>query len=182
MRLSTAFFSCLLSLSLLFLPSFAVTQDEAYETDWHIPLIGISLRHSTFFHRPQPNSKASLLYTLTDKKVIAAINPRDGALVWRQSVSKDALGFDTGTVKAWPADGKVISAAGTTLRAWDATDGRLLWVTEFSKEVKDARVSKDQHVIILCTDGSVWKVDGTSGSVAEDHHAILGRYVYPSWV
>lgn len=181
MRLSTALFPRLLSLSLLFLPSsFAVTQDEAYQTDWHIPLIGVSLRHSTFFHRPQTDSKASLLYTLTDKKVIAAINPRDGALVWRQSISKDALGFDAGAIKALPADGKVLSAAGSRLRAWDATDGRLLWVNEFSKEVKDAKVSKNQDVIVLCTDGSLWKVDGISGSVVEDRYTIIDQYVFPS--
>ena len=93
-------------------------------------------------------------------------------------MSKDALGFDTETIKARPADGKVISAAGTTLRAWDAADGRLLWVTEFSNEVKDVRVSRDQDVVILCTDGSVWKVDGIRGSVVEDHYSIIGRYVY----
>lgn len=81
-------------------------------------------------------------------------------------------------MKARPADGKVISAAGTTLRAWDATDGRLLWVTEFSNEIKDMTVSRAQDVIVLCAGGGLWKVDGTRGSVVEDHRAIIGRYVF----
>ncbi|KAF8457535.1 hypothetical protein BGX38DRAFT_1056223, partial [Terfezia claveryi] len=168
-----------LSLSLLIVPSLAVIQDEAYKTDWHVPTIGLSIQPSTFFHRPQPDSKASLIYTLTDRKVLAAINPRDGALMWRQSIAKDALGFNADSIKARPADGKVLSAAGSTLRAWDANDGRLLWTTEFNEVLKDVRVSKEQDAVVLCTDGSVQKVDGTNGNVIDDYHGIIDKNDVP---
>lgn len=160
-------------------PSLAVIQDEAYETDWHVPIIGLSIQPSTFFHRPQPDSKASLIYTLTDRKVLAAINPRDGALMWRQSIAKDALGFNADSIKARPAEGMVLSAAGLTLRAWDANDGRLLWTTEFNEGVKDVRVSKEQDAVVLCTDGSVRKVDGTNGNVIDDYHGIIDKSDIP---
>lgn len=179
MRLPTASLSRLLSLSLLALPCLAVIQDEAYEVDWHIPLVGLSAPASTFFHRPQPDSKASLIYTLTDKKVLAAINPRDGAIVWRHSIAKDVLGFDAASTKARPAEGKVLSAAGSTLRAWDATDGRLLWAAELNEGIKDVRVSKEQDAMVLCADGSVRKIDGVNGDVIEHHRDLIGQYEPP---
>lgn len=168
-----SFISRLFSLSLFALPVLAVIQDEAYELDWHIPVVGNSIRSSTFFHRPQPESKASLIYTVTDRKVVAAIHPRDGSIVWRQSLAPD---LDTSTTEppvALPADGKVITAAGRVIRAWDAADGRLHWSIELNVEINDAKLSKEQDVVVLGTDGSVRKIDGQVGSVIEDYYNFL---------
>ena len=96
--------------------------------------------------------------------------------MWRQSIAKDALGFNTDSIKARPAEGKVLSAAGSTLRAWDASDGRLLWTTEFNEEVKDVRVSREQDAVVLCADGSVRKVDGIHGNVIDDYYGIIDKY------
>ena len=98
--------------------------------------------------------------------------------MWRQSIAKDALGFNADSIKARPAEGKVLSTAGSTLRAWDANDGRLLWTTKFNEAVKDVRVSKEQDAVVLCVDGSVRKVDGINGNVIDDYYGIIDKYTY----
>ncbi|KAI9850648.1 MAG: hypothetical protein M1838_005292 [Thelocarpon superellum] len=109
----------------------AVFVDEAYHTDFHHALLGLPQQHATFFHRPQAESKASLLYTLSAKHVVGAVNPKDGALVWRQRLeppSSAAPAF----LRAGEHEAAVISAVGGRVQAWDALDGRLVWGNEFA--------------------------------------------------
>lgn len=118
------------SLLLLFIPSLvlAVFADEAYQLDYHYPLLGIPQARTTFFHRPSAGSKASLLYTLSQKNVLGAINPKDGAIVWRQRLG-EGVSNDTASAFLSAADGEnvIYSAFKDSVRAWDATDGRLVW-------------------------------------------------------
>ncbi|KAI5796251.1 hypothetical protein DFH27DRAFT_502102 [Peziza echinospora] len=162
--------SLLLSIFLLTTPGACVLEDEAYEVDWHIPLVGASLFHSTFFHRPLPESKASVIYTLTDQHVIAAVLPKNGSLIWRQTIEGDANLDGLGKPILRPGHGQVISAAGRVVRAWDATDGRLVWASEFNSAVKDIQVNTDGAVWTLLGDGSIRKLNGISGSVFDEVH------------
>ena len=57
----------------------ALHADEAGVIDWHHKLIGTPLEGSMFLHKPVAASGA-LAYTLTDKNIIAALNPRDGGI------------------------------------------------------------------------------------------------------
>lgn len=119
-----------ISLLILFIPSLvrAVFADEAYQIDYHYPLLGIPQAHTTFFHRPSAGSKASLLYTLSQKYVLGAINPKDGAIVWRQRLG-EGVSNDSASAFLSAADGEntIYSAFKYSVRAWDATDGRLVW-------------------------------------------------------
>src|SRR5271156_785894 len=63
---------------------YAIFTDEAYHIDYHHALLGVPERHNLLFRRPHASSNASLLYAVSDKAVLGAINPRDGALLWRQ--------------------------------------------------------------------------------------------------
>ena len=64
--------------------SLAIFVDEVNDIDFHHALLGVPSPQSTFFHRPSSSSNASLLYTLSDRLVLGAVNPKDGSLVWRQ--------------------------------------------------------------------------------------------------
>lgn len=127
MRSCPAFYVWLL---VLFIPSLALAifADEAYHIDYHHALLGIPQPHNTFFHRPSASSKASLLYTLSDKCVLGAINPKDGSIVWRQRLIERASN-ETGKTFLNTADGEntIYSAADEVIQAWDAADGRLVW-------------------------------------------------------
>ena len=57
----------------------ALHADEAGVIDWHHRLIGTPLEAATFLHKPVAVSGA-LAFTLTDKNVLAALNPRDGGI------------------------------------------------------------------------------------------------------
>ena len=57
----------------------ALHADEAGIIDWHDKLIGTPLEGATFLHKPVAVSGA-LAFTLTDKNVLAALNPRDGGI------------------------------------------------------------------------------------------------------
>ncbi|MCJ1405388.1 hypothetical protein MMC11_008616 [Xylographa trunciseda] len=106
----------------------AVFADEAYRIDYQHLLIGSPQRNTTFFHRPSATSKASLLYTLSEKLVLGAVNPKDGAVVWRQWLKESQVEeYDQGQLKALDGEDIVISAVGHEVNAWDAADGRLVW-------------------------------------------------------
>jgi ER membrane protein complex subunit 1 len=139
-----------LALSLSF-PVYAIIADEAYHIDYHLALLGIPQSGNTFFHQPSASSSASLLFTISEKGVLGAVNPKDGSLVWRQSLvdSLPAPSLDTQEVKKLPEEeqlkalkhnspakagllaengsGFVVSYYGPTLSAWDAMTGKLVW-------------------------------------------------------
>lgn len=131
--------ACLASIFLGFLscPASAIYADEAYHVDFHHVLLGHPQPRSTFLHRPSASSKASLLYTLSDRSVIGAINPKDGSVVWRQQ-----LNSGNGLLKALDGDSILISAVNGTVQAWDAVEGRLLWDWSISEQIKALEVVK----------------------------------------
>ncbi|KAI5857871.1 hypothetical protein BZA05DRAFT_347370 [Tricharina praecox] len=140
----------------------AVYKDDAYTTDWHIPLIGPSIASATFFHRPDAESRASLIYTLTTRSVLAALNPKDGELVWRQQLA-DVAG---GNGLARGGNGVVVSATGNGVSSFDAGSGRLVWDNEFASKVVDLGVTAGNAVAALFEDGAVRLLAEKTGDVA----------------
>ncbi|RMZ78636.1 hypothetical protein DV738_g3805, partial [Chaetothyriales sp. CBS 135597] len=108
----------------------AIFSDDAFHLDSHLALLGIPQPHTTFFHKPQSSSNASLLYTLSDRAFVGALNPKDGSVLWRQSLSQTGadptIGPDAFLV-AGERDGQVVSGFGNAINSWDALDGRLRW-------------------------------------------------------
>lgn len=132
--------------------------DEAFSVDFHHALLGAPQPHTTFFHKPHLSSNASLLYTLSDKAVLGAVNPRDGSIVWRQSIAESPLdGTTRSYLVAGRSDGKVTAAAEKQVTAWDASDGRLVWTHTVQG---DSRVAGLQVVPVVgsSADGGVQDV------------------------
>jgi len=73
----------MVTLLLLFLGLLATVSglhaDEAGILDWHHKLMGTPRKGATFLHKPLSTSGA-LAFTLTDRNVLAALNPRDGSI------------------------------------------------------------------------------------------------------
>ncbi|RMZ90215.1 hypothetical protein DV736_g2541, partial [Chaetothyriales sp. CBS 134916] len=106
----------------------AIFSDDAFHLDSHQALLGIPQPHTTFFHKPQSSSNASLLYTLSDKAFLGAINPKDGSLLWRHALTETELASAANSfLVAGDRDSQVISGFGRTISSWDAMDGRLRW-------------------------------------------------------
>ena len=133
----------------------AVFADDAYESDFQHVLLGTPQPHTTFFHRPSAASKASLLYTLSEKAVLGAINPKDGSVVWRQLLKE---GGDNGTtlegyLRAGGAKDTIVSGTRGGVRAWDAADGRLVWECTTLGKVRGLEVLEivglDKDVLVL---------------------------------
>lgn len=122
-------FSISLSILCLTFPlASAVYADEAYRIDYQHALLGAPQKDTTFFHQPSATSKASLLYTLSEKLVLGAVNPKDGAIVWRQWLRESKKEeHEKGYLKAVDGEDVVVSAVGNDVNAWDAADGRLVW-------------------------------------------------------
>ena len=116
--------------------AWAIFADEVDHVDFHHALLGIPSTHphsaSTFFHRPISFSSASLLYTLSEKLILGAVNPKDGSVVWRQNVSRSA-GTDgaVGFLRASDQSRTIVSAVGEYVAAWNAFDGKLVWEKRF---------------------------------------------------
>ncbi|KAI9879257.1 MAG: hypothetical protein M1830_009117 [Pleopsidium flavum] len=160
----------------LFVPTIlAVFADEAYQADYHHALLGIPQQHTTFFHRPQSSSRASLLYTLSENLVLGAVNPKDGAIVWRQRLGGGNA--TAGYLRAGEGENIVISVVGGQVSAWDALSGKSVWANEFNDgEVRDLEVmeledgikeetAKDAVVLFAEKDGVVRRLSGMTGDV-----------------
>ena len=106
----------------------AVFTDEAFHVDYHHALLGVPLSQATFFHKPQSSSNASLIYTLSDKGILGAINPKDGTVLWRQVLNSGAANAGAqGLLAAGERDGQITSGYQNTVYCWDALDGKLKW-------------------------------------------------------
>src|SRR5271163_2585839 len=121
----------------------AIFADDAFHLDYHHALLGLPLPHATFFHQPQSSSNASLLYTISSKAVLGAVNPKDGSLLWRQALAGQPIDYTTNASLVTAEDGKVVSGYGTTVSAWDALNGKLIW----TKCVPDNQVVIDLQAV-----------------------------------
>ncbi|KEF60452.1 uncharacterized protein A1O9_02013 [Exophiala aquamarina CBS 119918] len=116
------------ALTVLLSTSSAIFADDAFHIDYHHALLGVPQSHATFFHKPQVSTNASLLYSISDKAVLGAINPKDGSLLWRQSLAGKPLDYASSSfLVARERDGQVISAHGRVVSSWDALNGKLIW-------------------------------------------------------
>jgi len=167
----------LLALTALLVPSVvAVFADDAYQIDYHHASLGLPQQHTTFFQQPYTGSKASLLYTLSEKHVLGAVNPKDGAIVWRQLLRNTANATE-GLLRAGEGQDVVVSAVGNQVAAWSASDGRLAWSNSLDAEhVRDLEILEQEgssadngskDVLFLSGDSvpTVRRLDGKTGDI-----------------
>ncbi|KAI1147795.1 hypothetical protein F4825DRAFT_436277 [Nemania diffusa] len=171
-----------LSLSvLLALPATvrAVFQDEVGHIDYHHELLGVPQRETTFFHRPRPEEKASLLYTLSDLGVLGAVNPSTGAVVWRQLLAgnvTDGGGF----LRAAEDQTWLAGAYGSAVSSWDALTGRNVWSLTLHGEIKDLEVMEitergGKDVLALYQEHGATvarRIHGSEGHVIWEHKEV----------
>ncbi|KAJ5832053.1 hypothetical protein N7474_000364 [Penicillium riverlandense] len=115
-------------------PAAAIYLDEVNHVDFHHALLGTPSPDSTFFLKPPSASNASLLYTISDRLTVGAVNPRDGSLLWRQDLSRSA-GPAAGFLRGEDGNNAVVGAAGRYVSSWGAQDGKLIWENQFTDGV-----------------------------------------------
>ncbi|KAF2433524.1 DUF1620-domain-containing protein [Tothia fuscella] len=182
--------SLLILIGLIISSVLAVFPDEAYQVDYHHALLGLPREQSTFFHQPLANSKASLIYTLSEKSIIGAVNPKDGALVWRQSLSS-ALNSTETLLRVGEGYDFVASATETEVATWTASDGKLIWSQSFDAQGKIKDVSllepipgelaggaKDVLVLFQSSNPFVQRLDGETGAVKWQYGDTSGDVPY----
>ena len=146
------------------LPAAAIYRDEAFRIDYQHALLGAPVRDNTFFYQPTLSSKATLLYTLSERNVVGAVNPKDGSLVWRQKLEKSPLCDQHSARLLGAANGtnSVVSAYGSSVIAWEAASGRMLWTFEETGCVQSLVVpdipSKTQDPIVLMNDDGAMRL------------------------
>jgi len=152
----------------------AIFVDEAWNIDYHYALLGAPKEDTTFFHQPNPSSRATLVYTLSQEGVLGAVNPRDGSVVWRQLLPHNAS--NPSFLRAGEGQDIVVSGTGSQVAAWSAADGRLVWSLDDNGCVEDLEIlelldgketsgAKDTLVITSGDRAAVRRVDGSSGAV-----------------
>lgn len=162
--------------------AFAVYKDEAYSVDFHYALLGLPQANSTFFHQPVPGSKASLLYTLSEKGVLGAVNPKDGQIVWRQQLPTQPL---PNVLRTGQGLDVLLTSQGSTVSAWSAADGKLAWESSYGKDlVLDLHIAEatpsepDAFVLSRGQSSSVRKISATSGEQAWVYEDASGDEVH----
>lgn len=156
----------------------AVFYDEVGDIDYHHELIGVPQVETSFFHKPRKDDKASLLYSLSDVGVVGAVNPSNGAVVWRQFLTGNITNGG-GHLRAAEGEDWVVSAYGNTVQAWNAMSGRSVWWTDFTGDIRDLEVMeltengrKDVLALFEEEDGSstLRRLNGKDGSVVFEFH------------
>jgi hypothetical protein len=173
---------------LLLKPASAVFADEAWNLDYHHALLGKPQESTTFFHRPNPASRASLIYTLSEQGVLGAVNPRDGSLVWRQLLEAN-VSSDASFLRAGEDQSLVVSGIGSQVASWSAGDGRLAWshiapgllqdieILELS-DGKETPGAKDALILTGGELAEVQRLDGATGLVKWSHKLESGDQPY----
>lgn len=174
---------------LLLTPTLAVFADEAWNLDYHHALIGKPKETTTFFHRPNPASRASLIYTLSEQGVLGAVNPRDGSLVWRQLLDANVSSSDASFLRAGEEQDLVVSGIGSQVASWSAGDGRLAWSHAAPGLLQDVEIlelsdgretpgAKDALVLAGGEHAQVQRLDGATGAVKWSHKLESGDEPY----
>jgi hypothetical protein len=160
-----------LALAAWLAPACAVFFDDAYHNDFHYALLGLPKHEATFFQKPYAASKASLLYTVSENGTIGAINPKDGALVWRSASGLSGNGH----LRGGEEQDTVIGAVGDRITAWSSSDGRVVWESRADGAVvEDLEIleqedgmtdndAKDALVLLADSSPSVKRLDGKTG-------------------
>lgn len=174
MRLRTAY----LLLASLVPASWAILEDEAYQIDYHHALLGTPQAPTTFFHKPSSSSSASLLLTLSEKLILGAVNPKDGLIVWRQNISDYSTETRSpGLLRAVNGEDTVVSALGSDVLAWGASDGKLAWRNRFegssvvdlelveTQRTGGTQAPRDAIILSRGKNAIVRRLGGASGSV-----------------
>lgn len=174
----------------LFPSCLAIYSDEAFKVDTQLALLGLPQHENTFFAQPYVGSKASLLYTLSDKCVLGAINPKDGSIVWRQQLKTNGPCVDGAILRAGDNQDTLVQALDGKLQAWSAADGRLAWQRTFGRSnlIYDVQIpetgveSKEKEIIVVLVGerGEVQKLDGKNGAtkwsyVDEEYAAFVSK-------
>jgi outer membrane protein assembly factor BamB len=181
----------LLAICTLLRSSLAVFADEAWNIDYHHALLGEPKDSTTFFHRPNPESRASLIYTLSEKGVLGAVNPRDGDVVWRQllDAGSKVTAANTSFLRAGDGQDVVVSGLGRQVAAWSAGDGRLVWSHDVAGELQDVEIielpdarstggAKDALIMVGGGHAAVQRLDGATGAVKWEHKLESGDTPY----
>ena len=153
----------------------AIYADEAYQTDFHHALLGLPQSHATFFHRPSPVSKASLLYTLSERLVLGAVNPKDGSIIWRQPLVDQAKNNTAlGTLRAGAGGHALVTAVEETVSSWDAADGRMIWQWMSDERIKSLQLcgGENDALVLSGVQGSNLKVrrlGAENGAILWEH-------------
>ncbi|KAL2820469.1 hypothetical protein BDW59DRAFT_181474 [Aspergillus cavernicola] len=168
--------------------SLAIFPDEVGHVDFHHALLGVPSSQSTFFHRPSSSSNAALLYTVSDKSLLGAVNPKDGSLLWRQNLTRSAVGShrhpgnSQGLLRTSAGTNAIVSALGDYVSAWSAQDGKLIWenwspnmpiVDLELLELDDTSAAPSVRDAIALSGGqagSIKRLDGSTGEIKWEHH------------
>lgn len=172
-------FHAALALATCLAPASAIFEDDAYHIDFHYALIGLPEQEATFFQKPYAGSKASLLYSISQNQTIGAVNPKDGALVWRHHFP--SAPHSKGHFRSGFEQDTVISAVGDRITAWNAADGRLVWETSFDGAVvEDLEIleQEDGMTISAAKDAIVLLSAGTSGVKRLDGKTGRAKWTY----
>ncbi|KAF3919689.1 hypothetical protein ABW20_dc0106054 [Dactylellina cionopaga] len=161
----------------------AVFQDEAFHTDFQVQLFGTPLDpSSTFFHQAAAGTAGSLLYTLSNRLIIGAINPKDGSQVWRQQLGEGSVSETEALSKlAWlrkSKDGRVVSVLDKVIALWDAAAGRAIWEYSANLEVADVITLEEENLLVVAfKSAEVKAIKLESGEVAWENVIGEGRDV-----
>ncbi|KAI8325907.1 DUF1620-domain-containing protein [Martensiomyces pterosporus] len=118
--LSKALLGTALAVSSICSLTFGLFPDEAGQIDWYRSQIGAPKKLVPYTH-----NNATGIFAITERNVLASLNPNSGDIIWRQIFENNEM-IHTLRLR----DGQALTLSGhneSFVRVWDTMSGSLLW-------------------------------------------------------
>lgn len=153
----------LAALTTLTTTSLALTDSAAAAFDSYVPRLGVplssdspSLSLSPRYHRLLPHGSGNVqggkaqtaIFSASDSRIVSAVNPRNGNIVWRQHLDDDVQGF-------W-LDGEtavvVTGQGGQKVHLFHALSGWNLWTRQLAPPAQGRLANDDARPALPASD------------------------------
>ena len=141
----------------------SIAVDEAGKNDWHREQVGLvhGAQFLPAYADPATNATMRSVAVLTEQAVVAVLNQRTGAIVWRKQLDGAA------EVSAVAQSQLVtVSEAGKRVQSWDFRTGAMVWEARAEGTVGDLVTSEDGKLVGAVTDNELVVYD-RAGEVQE---------------
>ncbi len=148
-----------------------LTKKEALESSWHLPLLGLPLSHSSFFHTPASPQATQLFYSLSELGILSATVPENGTIKWRLPTDQTVMKLGSNAI---------FTAGNATLKAFNALLGFNLWdmqldgIVDYQVLPVDS-LSASEDVVVLQKSNVLTRLSGSSGQVLWEQQIAKGK-------
>ncbi|XP_014675376.1 PREDICTED: ER membrane protein complex subunit 1-like [Priapulus caudatus] len=144
--------------------SLALYADQVGKFDWNQKLIG-KVKYALFDHSTHSSKR---IVVATEENVIAALNSKTGAILWRHVFEKTSVGIVHALYNVGN-DVVTLTGGGNIIRSWNSATGVLHWESVASKSTAtdnpQSLLMLEKKTLVVLTSDTVFAVGLATGKI-----------------